>query len=338
MAVLDRGPDAPEAPSRGALVGGLSGVQPGAQVSLLGAGEPCHRGSVAGVLLDQRQCLQHRVVQVGRKIGALLGAHALGALGGEVGGEPVDPRPHDHGQPGDAEHAGKRDVAGRADRAAAQREDDEGGDDEDEPGAHAGVRRPAAAPEDGLDRVDAAGRVDPALTLRLVGLPPQQRDARGGDDQRPEDRPGSEQRLDGDHQAEAQAAERDRRADVGEPAYATRPLAGAGRALETGRRLLEARVGRQDHPEAGVHGDAEAAERRHQHERRAHPEHGDAEVRRQAARDAPDERLVRVAVGAPEPPVRGRHPHGARRPAAAGGRQGWRSSWLNRHTARRPSP
>ena len=300
MAVFHRGSDATERGPEGALVGGLAGVQPGAQVALLGAGEPRHRGSVAGVLLDQGQRLQHRVVQVRREVGALLGAHALGSLGGEVGGQAVDPRPDDDGQSGDAEHAGECDVAGGADRAAAQREHHEGGDDEGEPGEHAGVRGPATATEDRLDRVDATGRVDPALALRLVGLAPQQRDARGADDQRPEDRPGPQQRLDGDHQAEAQAAERDGRSDVGEPADAPRPLAGAGGALETGCGLLEARVGRQHHPEAGVHGDAEAAERRHQHERRAHPEHGDPEVRRQTTRHPTDERLLRVAVGAPE--------------------------------------
>ena len=56
-------------------------VQPGAQLALLPAGERGDLARVVGALLHQRERLQHRVVQVGGDLGALLRADALGALG-----------------------------------------------------------------------------------------------------------------------------------------------------------------------------------------------------------------------------------------------------------------
>ena len=46
-----------------------------------------------GSPLDQRQGLEHRVVQVGGHLGPFVGADALGALVGELAAEPHDPRP-----------------------------------------------------------------------------------------------------------------------------------------------------------------------------------------------------------------------------------------------------
>ena len=60
-------------------------------------------GPSCGVLLDQREGLQHRVVQVRGDVGALLGADPLRPLVGQVGGEPEDPRADDDAEPDDGE-------------------------------------------------------------------------------------------------------------------------------------------------------------------------------------------------------------------------------------------
>src|SRR4051794_40902401 len=63
VGVLDPRRRAAQRAGRGALVGGLPGVEPGAQVALLGAGQPGDHGAVGGVLLDEGERLEHRVVQ-----------------------------------------------------------------------------------------------------------------------------------------------------------------------------------------------------------------------------------------------------------------------------------
>ena len=59
---------------RAALRRPLGVVQPGAQLALLAAGQPGDLARLVGVALDQRQRLQHRVVQVRGDVGPLLGA------------------------------------------------------------------------------------------------------------------------------------------------------------------------------------------------------------------------------------------------------------------------
>ena len=78
-----------------------SGEEPVPQLALLRPGEPGHLGGCAGPVLDQRERLQHRIVQVGGDLRALLLPDAGGALGHQVG-----PQPHHAGgghHPG-AEH------------------------------------------------------------------------------------------------------------------------------------------------------------------------------------------------------------------------------------------
>src|SRR4051812_37924444 len=58
--------------------------QPRAQLALLAAGERRHRARVVGALLDERERLEHRVVQVRGDLGALLRADPLSALGVEA--------------------------------------------------------------------------------------------------------------------------------------------------------------------------------------------------------------------------------------------------------------
>ena len=131
-------------------------VQPGPQVALLGAREPGDRGGVAGVLLDQREGLQHRVVQVGGDVGALLGADPLRALVGQVGREPEDPRPDDDAEPTTATRAATVTSQREPNGAAAQREQQQGQDDQRDAGGRAGrttpSRRRRGRPATGLTR------------------------------------------------------------------------------------------------------------------------------------------------------------------------------------------
>ena len=85
---------------RSSLVGERSPVagEPVAQLALLAAGERRDLARVVGALLHQGQRLQHRVVQVGGELGALLRADPLGALGGEVAPEPPQERRQDQRQ------------------------------------------------------------------------------------------------------------------------------------------------------------------------------------------------------------------------------------------------
>ncbi len=82
--ILDVGPGAPELrlQARVERRGDLVDVDP--QLAVLGAGERPHPIGVAGVGLEQRQRLQHGVVEVGSDLGPLVGSLALGALALEL--------------------------------------------------------------------------------------------------------------------------------------------------------------------------------------------------------------------------------------------------------------
>ncbi len=334
VGVLGRGGDPAQRAGDGALVGGLAGVQPGPEVTLLGPGEPGDGGAVVGVLLDQGQRLEHRVVQVRGQVGALLGADPLGPLGGQVGGQAVDPRPDHDAEADHGQQRGDRDVAGHLEGAAAQREDHEGGDDQADPGREPRVRRPPAAAEHGPHRVDPAGGVQPALALRLVGLAPQQGDADEPEEDRPEHQPSAEDRLEQEDGAEAERGQRDRRTDVPEPPDPARAPAAAGRALQAGRPRLEVGVGGQHQPQGGVHRDADATQGRGHDERDPHPEHGQPEVPGQAAGDAADDRLLALSGGpADVAHGRGRGRGGCHDPAIVTQRRG-----ANHEVQPRPDP
>ena len=80
---------------RRALAARPAAVEPRAQLALLAAGEAGDLARVVGLALHQRERLQHGVVQVRGELGALLRAHALGALVGEPAHEPDPPRRED---------------------------------------------------------------------------------------------------------------------------------------------------------------------------------------------------------------------------------------------------
>ena len=86
--------------------------QPGPQLALLGPGQAHHVLRVVGRALDERQGLEHRVVDVGRHLGPLLGQGAGLALGDEVAHQAEPPGPED-------DDAGRHDEHGATDGRSA---------------------------------------------------------------------------------------------------------------------------------------------------------------------------------------------------------------------------
>ena len=117
------------------------------------------------------------------------------------------------------------------------------------------------------------------------------------EDHGPEQHALAEDRLEAEHPAEEEGADRDRRPGAGEPSRPSRPASPAAGAGQAGRLVGEPAVRRQEDPQRGVQQDAEAVDQREHHERHPHPQHGDAEVAREAGRDAAGHGGGRVAVG-----------------------------------------
>ena len=251
--------------------------QPGAQLALLAAGERRHRARVVGALLDERQRLEHRVVQVGGHLGALLGADALAALGGQRAREAQDPRGEDDRQHGRDDQDGEHDVAGGAQRAGRGEEDQPGGDDERDPQAGA--------------RGDLRRRRRGRRGLALPGRPgrrlaPQQRGARGDEHDRPDQgvrRPEAE-RAEGQQRAEDEQADTEGDLDRAAPGEAPAPEHGG------------ALVGGQEHPGERVEGDPQPAGERDADERRPDEQRVDAELAREARAHPGDDPVRGVAA------------------------------------------
>ena len=84
MQLLDIGSRVCERRDETICVGNAAAVQPAAQLALLPA---CDRGDacrVARMPLDQRERLQHRIVDPGGDLGPLLQPHALRVLGSQL--------------------------------------------------------------------------------------------------------------------------------------------------------------------------------------------------------------------------------------------------------------
>ena len=241
-------------------------------------------GRVAGVLLDQGEGLEHRVVQVGGHVGALLGAHPLGPLGAEVVHQAQRPGP-DHDAPGRGHRAAPAMTTGPTD---------------------------SSEPDHTAKRISAVTTSErPAKTRQYAAQPPPPKIARNGSIRPVESShrsrcassacrqssptpaiaittgqksaPWPKAACEAEHGAEEQRPDRDHRAGVAQPRAPARSLAGAGGALQAGRGRLEVRVARQEHPQAGVQHEADAVEDGEQHEGHAHPEDGHAEVPGQPA-------------------------------------------------------
>ena len=162
--------------------------EPGAQLALLGPGEAHHLLGIVGRPLNERQRLQHRIVDMGRHLGPLLGQRTRLALGDEVPEEAQPPRAEDDDArrddqrgPADGPERGDRRVA-LDQQGDAARPDEEAGDDTgDEPAASLAVM--GVRPEQGHDVI-----VDERL-LRRVGVAPDEDENADGQERRPAEEP-----------------------------------------------------------------------------------------------------------------------------------------------------
>ena len=303
VGVLDLGGGSAQRAGQAALVGRLLAVQPRPEVALLGPGQPGHRGRVGGVLLDQRQRLQHRVVQVGGHVGPLLGADPLGPLGAQVGGEPEDPGPDHEAEPDDAERAGDQRRPGRPERAAAEPDEDRSATTSSHARRDPGVRRPAAVAEHDPDRVEPPGGVQPALALRP------RRPGATAARCRPVRSPAARRRRRRRRAPATRIAPRPSAASaiVGPMSVSRRTdRAGGRRGWRSRRRACRSRTAS---PRAAASTSrrtarSQPAEHGRHDEPDPHPQHRNGEVPGETARDAAEDRRLGVAGGAPDVAVR----------------------------------
>ena len=114
-----------------ALGSPLIGVEPGTKLTLLAACQRGHAARIAGLALDERQRLQHRVVDACSHLGTLLRADAACPLGVPLGGQPPGPRP-EHEQQRDGDGARFEGCVAAVRRRVLVDEDDHADDDERE--------------------------------------------------------------------------------------------------------------------------------------------------------------------------------------------------------------
>ncbi len=285
-------------------------VQPRAQLALLGPGQAGGDGRVVGAL-DEREGLQHRIVQVGRDVGALGLADAGGLLALVAPPEARDPRREHEADAGKHRDGRDADVPGHRQALVAGDEDDESAAGERGPGQHARQRAsPAAGPE-------------PRLPLEGLDVAPRDdRPERDGHDRQQGSEHVRQDRVPG-HPERAEGHERDPHEQQlhGQSAHA---LALTGPPL-LGREDPQGQVGDQPQPEGEV-GD---------HEEHPHDPHVPAGLVREPGRHAGDHRPVPPPRQAPPPRRRRGHRRlGHRRPGLR--RSGLRRLGLRRPGLRRP--
>ena len=206
VGLLDLGGDLLHGGGEGHGRAGGRGVEPAAELALLRAGEPGDLARVVGGLADEGEGLQHRVVDVRGDVGALLLADVLAPLVLQLGRGAQPPGAARTTRPRTV-----RTVESSPSRAA--------------PSSPREARKPAspsasrtAPPRHGQQPAPAGG-ARPAGALRLVGLPPHERDSGAGCEQR-------QQRQRADWWGSSSTAPRPRAARA---ASCARPWAVAGR-------------------------------------------------------------------------------------------------------------
>ncbi len=115
-------------------------VQPRPQLALLAPGECDELTGLVGLALDQRERLQHGVVQVRRHLGALFGSDALAPLLRQLARHAPDPWCEDQRQPGDRHRDGDRDLPRRRQRVVGGEERAQAGEHEHRPETEAEQR------------------------------------------------------------------------------------------------------------------------------------------------------------------------------------------------------
>ena len=158
--------------------------QPAAQVALLGPGQRHDRARVVGLALDQRQRLQHRVVQVRGHVGLLLLQDPLAALVVELAQQPPHQWPGDQAEPEGDDHEQQDRAADLGRPPAAHQEGQHGDHDEQQAADHAhdGHPGPLAGARHGGQSAPGTS-LEPGPLAR-VGLRPEQREAGAGDQHR----------------------------------------------------------------------------------------------------------------------------------------------------------
>ena len=270
---------------------GRAPEEPGAELALLTARQADDGARVVGASLDHGQRLQHRVVQVRRHLGALVGPDALAPLLHERVGQSPQPRAEDQCQAADHHHHGHEPLPERLERALRREERRHPADDERDTDDHPADRLGAARAE---RRCRAGNALVPdhfpdQLVDRLAAAPDDQRGAHRRQHDRPHHRVRQAQagRLCEQQHAEHHTAQSRELHDI----EAAAPL------VRTRRRTPV--VGGEPQPAREVQHDARAAGQREHHERESHQVGLDAVVPADAVRDAGDE----LAVGSTRQPA-----------------------------------
>jgi phage shock protein PspC (stress-responsive transcriptional regulator) len=190
--VLDLVRDLSHRGGEGGVGTGRAGIQPRAQLALLGAGELRHRRRVVGLALDEGERLEHRVVQVGRDVGALGGPGELGLLAAQVRPEAQAPGSRDQHHAGEDGQGGESDVPDGGQGTPPRHHDDQADQRQ-----QAAEREPRSA-----EPPCARGGPEPAATLGVIELRPGDHGAdrhheQGDEETEPEVEPGV---LDDDEQ------------------------------------------------------------------------------------------------------------------------------------------
>ena len=267
---------------------GVPVLEPGAQLALLAPGQRRDRARVLGLALDQRQRLQHRVVEVRGDLGALLRADARGALGGQAADEAPPERSEDERDGGDHDEHGQREIAEAGQDAVRVQEQQRGADDQ---------RDAEAAAVGALERAASLGR-------RRRGPRPPPRSAGAGSSVRgPASRQASATPAAASTTGQTIASENHRPSWRRTRSAAERqqgdarggaPAARGVPAQPAKRRAVVA--GRRQHqPEDAVGEDPDAAGRGGGHERGAEQQRIDAEPLRQAGAHAGHEPVLGIA-------------------------------------------
>ena len=132
----------------GGLAVAVRAVEPAAQLAFLAAGQPRDLARLLALLLDQRERLQHGVVQVRGDLGAFVGADAGLALVGEVADQPQPERHGQHGHPDQRRDDGDQGELDLVEAAAAEHDDADAGDHQRDAGDDPDGGRPAAPAEE----------------------------------------------------------------------------------------------------------------------------------------------------------------------------------------------
>ena len=168
-------------------LGQLLLVKPAPELAFLAASKLRYRLRIVSMALNQRQGLQHRIVQVRRHIGARVGADLLGAGLVERGSGTVQPGRENNGEAGQGRGGHRHHLGQLIDVTLLRQHDAEGGAHEPKADDDPYQCWPAAPGHERRQPHLAAGFVPPLLLLRRIRLSPHQSGTGAGKGHRPEE-------------------------------------------------------------------------------------------------------------------------------------------------------